>query len=210
MSLWLNARAGWLFPFGNAWAKGHVVTPPTGPSYIVLDSEPWTNYAQSGPTFELNAGARIARSYMVFALWERTQTRAGKYVSPRDGEQTGGDTDFWALGLRANSDPDRLGFITEVAIGYRRARTRFENDTEYQFTDAPFEARLGLGAEYRTSRMMSFSLLGTVGVGAFGNIQSVSANGDVRSVTDGNDAADGHAWAAINVGASFDLLPSND
>jgi hypothetical protein len=209
MSLWLSAKLGWFFPFGNAWANGRVVEAMPA-SYIVLEGEPWTNYARSGPMFELNAGARIARSYTVFALWERAQTRSGSFSSPDTGEQSGGDSDFWALGLRANSDPDRIGFVTEVAVGYRRARTRFESGAEYQFTEAPFEARLGLGLEYRTSRLLSFSLMGTVGVGAFGKVEQVTADGRVISVTDEQDAADGHAWGTLNLGAHFDLLPTKD
>lgn len=209
MSLWASARLGWFFPFGNAWADGQVVSTPTG-SYAALEGEPWTKYASSGPMFELDVGVRIARSYTVFALWERAQTRSGSNDSSYDGEQNGGDSDFWALGLRANSDPNRIGFVTEVAVGYRQARTKFENGTEYQFTEAPFEARLGLGAEYRTSRLMAFSALATIGVGAFGNIDRVSESGRVSPVTDGNDAADGHAWATINIGAHFDLLPTKN
>ncbi|HEY6081133.1 MAG TPA: hypothetical protein VIW29_20100 [Polyangiaceae bacterium] len=207
MALSVSARLGWFFPFGNAWADGKVVE-ATPVNYVVLEGVPWTRYASSGPMFELDVGLRVARSYTVFALWERAQTRSGSDNSSFDGEQAGGDSDFWAVGLRANSDPNRIGFVTEVALGYRRARTRFDNGTEYQFIEAPFEARLGLGGEYRTSRLMAFSLLGTIGVGSFGNIERVGERGP--PVTDGNDVADGHAWATINLGAHFDLLPTKD
>jgi len=204
MALWVGARLGWFFPFGNVWADAVV----RSDSYL-LEGVPWSEFASSGPVFELDVGARISRSYTVFALWERAQLGSGSNETS-EGRQNGGDSDFWALGLRASSDPDRIGFLTEVAIGYRRARTMFADGTEYQFTEAPFEARLGLGAEFRISRMITLSPLATVGVGAFGNLQRVGANGRVSLLTDDLDQNDGHAWATLMVGGHFDLVPSSD
>jgi hypothetical protein len=208
-SLWLGARLGWFFPFGNLYAKAQPVSDQTGSGYV-LEGVPWRDYASSGPMFELDAGVRLSRSYTVFALWERAQLGTGSYVDPTDGEQDYADTDFWAVGLRASSNPDHLGFITEVAVGYRRARTVFKNDVEYQFTDAPFEARLGLGAEMRLSRLTSLSALATVGVGGFGDLERVQPNHSATSVSKSYDQADGHAWATLNVGAHFDLVPSRN
>lgn len=208
-SLWLGARLGWFFPFGNLYAKAQPVSDQSGSGYT-LEGIPWRDYASSGPMFELDAGVRLGRSYTVFALWERAQLGTGDYVDPTDGEQDYADTDFWAVGLRASSNPDNLGFITEVAVGYRRARTVFKNDVEYQFTDAPFEARLGLGAELRLSRLTTFSALATVGVGGFGDLERVQPNHAATSVAKSYDQSDGHAWATLNVGAHFDLVPSRN
>lgn len=208
MSLWLGARLGWFFPFGNVWADGPDAGPQNDQGYYVLEGKPWRDYATSGPMFELDVGLRLSRSYTVFVLWERAQLGSGNDDSGRDGEQDGAESDFWALALRASSDPDRLGFITEVAVGYRRARTFFQNDVEYQFTDAPFEARLGLGAEFRLSRSLSLSPLVTIGVGGFGNVEAVDAQGRARRLTGPFDEADGHAWATLQFGGHFDLLPS--
>ncbi|HKY35589.1 MAG TPA: hypothetical protein VJN18_06615 [Polyangiaceae bacterium] len=206
-SISLGARLGWFFPFGNLWARG-VPTTDAGRYYYVLDGVPWSDYASSGPMFEIDAGVRLGRSYTVFALWERAETGSGNFEDGFDGKQARGDTDFWAIGLRASSNPDRLGFLTEVAIGYRRARTLFENGAEYQFTDAPFEARLGLGAEYRFSRLLTVSALATVGVGGFGLAERVSPKDELTPLTGGLDEGDGHAWATLNIGSHFDLLPS--
>lgn len=208
LSLWLGARLGWFFPFGNAWADGPDSGTTGGLPYYTLEGKPWRDYATSGPMFELDVGMRLSRSYTVFALWERAQLGSGNDESGRDGEQDGAESDFWALGLRASSDPDRIGFLTEVAIGYRRARTFFTNGVEYQFTDAPFEARLGLGAEFRFSRSLTVSPLVTIGVGAFGSAEAVEPNGNIRRITGPFDESDGHAWATLQVGGHFDLLPS--
>jgi hypothetical protein len=208
MSLWLGARLGWFFPFGNVWADGPDSGTTDGQPYYTLEGKPWRDYASSGPMLELDVGMRLSRSYTVFALWERAQLGSGDDDSGRDGEQDGAESDFWGLGLRASSDPDRIGFLTEVAIGYRRARTFFTNGVEYQFTDAPFEARLGLGAEFRFSRTFTLSPLLTVGVGGFGSAEAVESNGNIRHITGPFDESDGHAWATVQVGGHFDLLPS--
>jgi hypothetical protein len=207
-SLWLGARVGWLFPFGNLWARAEPAG-GNGNGYV-LRGVPWSDYASSGPMFELDAGLRLARAYTVFALWERAQLRSGSNDTGPDGKQAGAESDFWALGLRATSDADQLGFLTEVAIGYRRARTFFDNDVQYQFTDAPFEARLGLGAELRLNGLTTLSSLITVGVGGFGSVERVGPSGTALPLTRSIDDGDGHAWATLTVGGHFDVIRSRD
>ncbi len=208
-ALWVGARVGWFFPFGNVWADARTVS-QAEQSYFVLEGRPWRDYASSGPLLEIDLGVRLSRAYSVFALWERAQLGSGSTESEleRGGEQDGAESDFWGVGLRANSDPNRVGFVTEVSIGYRRARTFFTNDTEYQFTEAPFEARLGLGAEVRLSPFASISPLLTVGVGGFGSARAVDADNRARSLTGPLDEVDGHAWLTLQVGGHFDLLRS--
>lgn len=205
-ALWLGARVGWFIPFGNVWARAEPAG-GNGAGYV-LRGVPWSDYASSGPVFELDAGMRLSRSYTVFGLWERAQLGSGDNETGPDGKQDGAETDFWALGLRASSNPDRLGFLTEVAVGYRRARTFFENDVQYQFTDAPFEARLGLGGELRLNPMTALSALVTVGVGGFGSAEKVGPNGTALPLTRSVDDGDGHAWATLTVGGHFDLIRS--
>jgi hypothetical protein len=206
-SFYVGARLGWFIPFGNAWARARPVTTNTGTGYV-LEGVPWRDYASSGPVLELNVGMRLARSYALFALWERAQLGSGNDRSY--GEPDGAESDFWAVGLRASSNPDGLGFLTEVAVGYRRARSFYENGVEVQLTDAPFEARLGLGAELRTGRLATWSGLFTIGVGAFGEVRTVAPNGESRPLSRPEDAGDGHAWATFTVGGHFDLAPTED
>jgi hypothetical protein len=207
-ALVLGARVGWFIPFGNLWARADAVSTSSGAGYV-LHSVPWSDYASSGPMFELDAGVRLARAYTLFALWERAQLGSGA-ATGSEGGQNGAETDFFAGGLRASSNPDHLGFLTEVAVGYRRARTFFKDGFEYQFTDAPFEARLGLGAELRLNRLTTLSGLLTIGVGSFGTLNAVAPNGNSLSLVKGYDQGDGHAWASITVGGHFDLLGSRD
>ena len=206
-SLWLGARAGWFVPFGNVWARAEPVTTSEGTGYL-LRGVPWSDYASSGPVLELDVGVRLSRAYTFFGLWERAQLRSGDRESGPDGKQDGAESDFWAIGLRASSNPDQLAFLTEVAVGYRRSRTFFENDVQYQFTEAPFEARLGLGAELRLNGVTSLSSLLTVGVGGFGSAEKVAANGNSLPLTRNIDEGDGHAWFTVTVGGHFDLFRS--
>lgn len=204
-SLWLGARLGWFVPFGNVWSRARPLTTSAGSTYT-LDGVPFRDYASTGPMFELDAGLRLARAYTLFMLWERAELGSGDATS--DGQPDGAESDFWALGLRASSNPDQLAFVTEVAIGYRRARSFYESGAEIQFTDAPFEARLGIGAELRLSRLTSLSSLITVGVGGFGTIERVAPNGRAASKLAPNDQGDGHGWVTLSVGAHFDFLAS--
>jgi hypothetical protein len=205
-SLWLGVRLGWFLPFGNVWARAKPVSTSSGAAYA-LEGVPWRDYASSGPMFELDAGARLSRAYTLFALWERAQLGSGRDNS--DGTPDRAESDFWAVGLRASSNPDDLSFLTEVAVGYRRARSFYTNGVEVQFTDAPFEARLGLGAELRMNRWTSLSGLLSIGVGGFGTVERVAPNGNTVSKLSPSDGGDGHGWATLSIGGHFDLLPSS-
>lgn len=202
-AFWVGARIGYFVPFGNAWANGTQVSP----FVVVLDGVPWSDYASSGPMFELDVGARITRNYNVFALWERAELGPGNAENDRGGGQTGGDSDFWAVGLRASSDADKVGFLTEIAIGYRRARAIWEDGSQLQFTDS-IDARIGLGADIRLNRHFSLSPMLTIGVGGFGDIDDVTPDGRSSSRTDRDDQSDGHAWFTLQMGGHFDIAGS--
>jgi hypothetical protein len=203
-SFWVGARLGWFIPFGNVFARGT----PAG-DFILLDSVPWSDYASSGPMFEIDVGMRLSRSYNLFLLWERAQLGSGDAMNDIAGGQTGGDTDFYALGLRASSDADNIGFLTELALGYRRARAVWEDGTELQFTGAILEGRIGLGADIRLSRSFTLAPLATLGVGSFGDIEWQTPDGTTSNAFGPYDQADGHAWFTLNVGGHFDIAGSD-
>jgi hypothetical protein len=203
MSLWLGARLGWFVPFGSAYAQG-VVDEASG--IPVLVSVPWKHYVSSGPSFELNAGARISRNYNLFALWERAELGSGSTESDLRGGQSGGDTDFFALGLRATSNPNHLGFITEIAVGYRQARATWEDGTEYRMTGGVLEGRIGVGADIRFSPLLTLSPLISVGVGSFDRFRVVAPDGTSYDRIGPNDAPGGHGWFAITMGGHVDLF----
>ena len=114
-----SARVGWFLPFGNLFARAQ---PPDAYGFYGFRRVPWSDYASSGLMLEADAGARIGRNYSVFALWERAQLGSGDAEDNLYGGQSGADSDFWGLGVRASSNPNRIGLVTEIALGYRRAR----------------------------------------------------------------------------------------
>ena len=201
-SFWLGARLGWFVPFGDLWAR---CTQPVGNDCGNFEGVPFSDYASSGPMFELDVGGRLGRNYNLFVLWERATLGAGSLNPDPVGEQDGGDTDFFALALRVSSDPDKVGFLTEIALGARRFRATYANGAELRMTDAPFEARLGLGADIRISPAFTLSPLLTVGVGAFGDAEFVLPDGSSVSATNDTDARTSHGWLTLQLGAHFDI-----
>jgi hypothetical protein len=175
-----------------------------------FDGVNFTDYASSGPLFELDVGARLGRNYNLFLLWERAELgRGGRDPASeplRPGQQQdGGNTDYYAIALRVSSDPDKVGFLTEIALGARRLRTTWADGSELQLTEAPFEARLGLGADIRMGPAFSLSPLVTLGVGAFGDAKIVAPDGSSTDATDDSDARTGHGWLTIQIGGHFDV-----
>jgi hypothetical protein len=202
-SLWLGARIGWFVPFGNIYTR-------TLRSGTLLEQRgvAWRDYATSGPMFELDLGARLSRSYNVFALWERAELGAGQGDGGLLGNAsstTGGDSDFWAVGVRASSDADRVGFLSEIALGYRRARSEWDDGSTLELTQGLFEARPGFGADIRISPKFALSPMLTFGVGLFGKVALVDQAGVAQNVLQGDNDQDGHAWLSLQIGGHFDL-----
>ena len=206
-SFWLGARIGWFVPFGDLWAQ--CTTPLPGNDCGSYEGVEFNDYASSGPLFELDIGARLGRNYNLFLLWEHAQLGRGDLDPASDplarGEQDSADTDYYAIALRVSSDPDKVGFLTEIALGARRFRTTWQNGAELQLTQAPFEARLGLGADIRMGPMFTLSPLITLGVGAFGEATHVAPDGTSVEATTDRDARSGHGWLTLQIGGHFDI-----
>lgn len=201
-SLWLGARLGWFIPFGNLWAEGDA-------NGQLVDEVKWSQFASAGPMFELDAGARLGRYYTLFLLWERAQLGAGDEKIAALGTQERGETDYYALGLRFSSNPDKVGFLTEINLGYRRFRSIWDSGAELRMTEAPLEFRLGLGADIRISRLFSLSPLVTLGAGSFGSAEWLNPNGSTADATTPGDQAAGHGWVTFQLGGHFDIAGSD-
>lgn len=202
-ALWLGARLGWFVPFGNIYARSVQVG-----NFVERRGVPWRDYAGTGPLFEVDLGLRLSHHYNVFALWERAELGDGSGDGGAlgvAGNTSGGDSDFWAVGVRASSDVDRVGFLSEIALGYRRARAEWDDGTTLELTKGAFEARLGFGADIRIDRRFSLSPMLTFGVGLFGRARLVSADGASTQLIQPGDDADGHGWFSLQLGGHFDL-----
>jgi hypothetical protein len=202
-ALFLSARVGWFFPFGSAYASG-VRDPVTGVVY--LGSVPWTNFVSSGPAFEIDAGVRLGRNYNLFGFWERAQLMSSSKSEHLYGGQNGGDSDYWALALRATSDADSIGVLTELALGYRQARAKWEDGSELQMTGGVLEGRIGIGADVRLSPVFSLQPIVAVGVGSFDRMKHVAPGGGSYDLIGPNDATASHGWVTFSVAGSADLF----
>ncbi len=195
-SFWTGARAGYFMPFGDLLAR-------CNDRYCQnVESIRWRDYASNGPLLEVDAGARLGRNYTVFLLWERAWLGAG---NGEPDTQDGGNTDFWAVAVRFSSNPDRVGFLTEIAFGYRRARIDLGDGSKLKLDNAPFEARLGLGADIRLTKSFALSPMATLGVGRFDDVVIVEADGTKSDlVRDYEPIA--HGSFTLQLGGHFDLF----
>jgi hypothetical protein len=203
-AFWLGARVGWFVPFGNIYARSVQVG-----SFVERRGVSFRDYAGSGPLLEVDVGLRLARNYNLFALWERAELGDGNGddgLLGVPGKTSGGDSDFWAIGVRASSDADRVGFLSEIALGYRRARAEWDDGTTLELTQGLFEARLGFGADIRINRKLSLSPMLTFGVGVFGRAELVAADGASSRLIRPGDDEDGHGSFSLHIGGHFDLL----
>jgi hypothetical protein len=206
-SLWAGARVGWFVPFGNLWGT---CAQPVGNQCQLYSGTKWSAYASSGPMFELDLGARLARNYNLFALWEHASLGKGSAEPDAHGGQKAGGTDYYALGVRVSSNADSIGFLTEINIGYRRFHALWSDGSELQLTNAPFEFRIGIGADIRISRGFSLSPMVTLGAGGFGTVKRIGPNGAKQAVDPPVDETGGHAWATLQLGGHFDIAGSKD
>ncbi|MBX3131009.1 MAG: hypothetical protein KF718_30095 [Polyangiaceae bacterium] len=202
-ALSLGARLGWFVPFGNLWVVG-------SPSGVVVDEVKWSEFASAGPMFELDGGARLGRYYTVFLLWEHAVLGTGSREIPALGKQERSESDYYALGLRFSSDPNTVGFLTEINLGFRRFRSIWDSGAELRMTEAPLEFRIGFGADIRLGPAFSLSPMVTLGAGSFGDAEWLNPDGSTSSATAPGDGAAGHGWLTLHLGGHFDLFGSQN
>ena len=203
-SLWLGAGFGWTLPFGSLW--GTCAGVDTYGRCVVVDGVSSHDYVAQGPAAELNLGARLAHNYNLYGLWEHSWLGAGSATSAARGQPAHGDTDFIGLGLRVSTDPDELGFVLDIAVGARRMRAVWSDGTELQMTDAPFETRLGFGADVRMGRHWSLMPMIAFGLGSFGKSQWVYPDHTVQSAMQPEDVALTHGWVGLQMSAHADIF----
>ncbi|MGC4089530.1 MAG: hypothetical protein QM756_16890 [Polyangiaceae bacterium] len=204
-ALWLGARIGWFVPFGSLYARGY----PLGNGYVERQGVDIRDYMGSAPLFELDLGLRLSRNYNLFGFWERAALSPGNKSTDNfvgTSEQETGSTDFWGAGVRASSDTDRIGFLTELAIGYRRARMVWADGGAIEATHAFPEARFSVGADIRLTPTFSLSPMASFGIGGFGEVGYVNPQGERTNLIGANGSSDNHGWFELHVGGHFDLL----
>jgi hypothetical protein len=205
LALVLGARAGWLFPQGSMWQDGSAV----GNECCNYQVRSFGEFAKSGPLGELDVGARIARHYMILAAWEFASLEPGA-LADEFGGQKRGSSHYVGLALRYTTNPDALGFVVELAVGWRRFAAQWKNGTELVGTDSFLNARIGAGADYRLSPNVTVSGLVTLGGGVFSDLKWRYADGSSSSALGGLDQYAQHVPITVQVGMHFDAIRSED
>jgi hypothetical protein len=209
-ALWVGARLGGWLPFGTVWARCVEVYATT---CTAAQSIPFSDYSGAGPLVEVDVGARLGRHYNVFVLWEHAAL-AGPSAAPsfltayqpgQNPASAGAQTDYYAIGTRFSSNPDGVGFLAEVALGFRRMSVDWKDGTNLRLSNAPFEFRLGLGADLRLSRLLALSPMFTVGTGVFGDAEWSYPDGSRASGMGGLDLHAAHGWLALELGGHLDF-----
>lgn len=204
-SLVVGARGGWLFPAGSLWRDGYVQD-----RYCCrYQDRNWSDFASSGPAIELDVGARLARSYTVFGFWELGSLGTGEALGDEFGGQDRGLSHHLGGGLRFSTDPNDLGMLIEVGLGYRRFEAGWESGTELLAQDA-FSTRIGLGMSIRLNRNVVLSPMALLGGGSFNRIEWTFADGTKRGAFAELSSSGQYTTASLQMGAHFDLLGSKD
>jgi hypothetical protein len=157
-AFWTGVRFGALLPFGSLWTDGF-----NG----YYRQRTFRDYAAPGPVLEIDVGARLARHYNVFAMWEHSWLGTGSLDGSSFGGQQWGASNLYGVGVRFSTDPDGIGFLMEIGLGYRDFRAYWNDGTKLSLTDGWLDARIGLGADIRINHWLSLSPMIVLSGGSF-------------------------------------------
>ncbi|HEY3594078.1 MAG TPA: hypothetical protein VGL13_09390 [Polyangiaceae bacterium] len=196
-SLWLGARIGFIFPYGNAFDYDVTPTREIG--------ESWDGLASNGIAFEADAGFRLARHYIIYGYWEHGELGTGSDETWRTGATQYGDqswarTDFPGVGFRWTARPDSVGLVIDTGIGYRWFRERWASDTQMNLRGGEF--RIGFGADVRLDPLFTLSPMLMFSFGAFTH-GDLTEHGGPNQTMQFLDAS--HGTVTLTIGGHFDL-----
>jgi len=187
---WVGARAGVFVPYGGLYSERNLVTTT------------FRDVAQGGPSVELDAGARFARSWTGYAFAQLVMLGQGSSsaLSASHGAENGASTKAVGLALRWTSDPDGWSPVIEFGLGYRWLVASWQDETSLRLGGFG-DARLGVGAKWRIGRLVELSPILSFSAGSFRH----------GSFADEPVGALGSSYTAIalDVGGHFDLVATS-
>ena len=159
-SLYVGGRLSYM-GFGNAFFQDL----NTG------NSETTGRLVGNGASFQLDVGARLAKSWIPYLFLEHGLLAKGGYFEGTDAHAS---TTFYGGGLRhVSGDPDSVAFLQDLSVGMRSVSV---SRGQEKLTLSTFEwVRLGLGAEIRLHTRFVISPLASISAGAMWD-----ANGSVE------------------------------
>ncbi len=200
-SLWGGLRAGWLFPQGTLWLNGW----DDGRVCCFYSPVHFTDVARSSPKLQADLGLRFGRRYNVFGTFEFSPTRPTSDGATRNSQQKWGQLAFTGLGFRFSTDPDGLGMLFEVALGYRTFRTEWEDGAVFEGDKSGIALRFALGADIRLSRWLSLTPQLSLATGSFSRLRFTAPESARRSVLTSLDELGAHHIIGLDLGAHFDI-----
>jgi hypothetical protein len=181
---------------------------PTSPG----EGETTGNFAGNGPAIELDVGARLAKRYIPFLLFEHGFMAQGHRFTGSDATTS---SDLLGVGLRmVSGDVDSAGFLGEISVGVRSITVK-GNGQEYKMSALEI-FRLGLGAEIRLATLFSLSPMAHISGGVMNDTDGTIAfspdgSRDGRTAptyTQGQNIQNqrGYVMVAIGCGGHFDIF----
>jgi len=188
-SLWVGARLG-AIGFGNYFYAGPRAD-TTG------------SWVQTGGSLEADAGVRLGKRHVPYIFYEQSILPPGRKL---DGIIA---TRFFGVGFRYVAlDPDSLGFVADVSIGWRTLAA-YNNGQTYEMSGLEL-FRLGLGVEWRLATRFVISPIAYVSGGIMSQTSGTITfkDGTMPPFMNGQGITDqrGYLVFGIGVGAHFDLI----
>ena len=157
-ALWTGTRLGVFVPYGTLYTDRALVTTP------------FQDVATAGPAVEVDIGARFARRFVGYFFFDQAFLGRGNgvaWAAPHGG-QSAPSTQAIGAGLRWELNPSGLGVVADVGIAYRWLTARWADATTVRM-HGPGDVRLGIGASWRVTRLVTLAPMMTAHSGAFSN-----------------------------------------
>jgi hypothetical protein len=192
--------------FKDRWALGlrlNFLSPGQETSFV-KDGPSMKDSVGSGTAFEGSLGYRFGPAWTLYGAFEYGKFRGGK---------AGGDgatSSVLALGMRANTNPEGLGFYFDIGLGYRWLTLKntqvqgIAQDASTQFSGVDL-LRLGIGLSLASSQHVSWNLGLTGAAGSFSKLEEsgCSMGGDCKSIPEERRGT--YAFGGLALGGQFDL-----
>ena len=176
------------------------------------EGETTGNFIKPGVALEADVGARLGRRYIPYLFFEHTFAGAGHRF---DGSSASAQANFYGLGFRyVGGDVDTVGFLTDLAIGFRSISVS-NNGNTYTMTGLEI-FRLGLGAEIRVTTLLTIDPLAWISGGAMNDTSGTVTYGPQGSgdgltqptYQNGKNIDNSRGYLAVGIGCGvhFDVF----
>jgi len=197
--------------FKDRWALGLRLNflSPNEQSSFVKDGASMKDSVGAGTGFEASLGYRFGPAWTFYGAYEYGKFRSGRVTGD------GASSSVLALGMRANTNPEGLGFFFDIGLGYRWLTmknspiaaangTTVMQDATSQYGGVDM-LRLGLGLAIASSKHVNWHVGLTGAAGSFSklNESGCSMGGDCKSIPE--ERRGSYAFGGLSIGGQFDM-----